>query len=253
MAKLGGTAIDYLSRTQQQGSKPPSPLSEQDTRAANQFPTPSSSEGKLLARLCQFDQGPKIKAVKELLRRGCKEGSAAYLCRMTDADFLEYANLVSRIQLAEYACNMGRERLSSISYGWLRALARCQDSAGGCRGLLSLQVSGVSQDLSAAMQGGTCAYLAGAQAQIDADEAKNAAWDTYRKCVSAKIITLDDGRSPADVIARGVFAQCRSQSPVSNMYEPGQSVIDLLTGRILEERQARRTSPKSRSAPKVEG
>lgn len=249
------TELDYVSRTRrEQGNV--KPLHSWERSMEFRLPTPNSAEGRLIARVCDIDTEVKSRRARAFYSQSCntKPTPTHYMCSMDDRAYLEYHNLISRLGFGRVACGMTQEEIDNIKLGWLMSLARCRDGQDKCRSQITSLAYDVGEDISRKLRGEQCTYLAGAQARIDENEAEEAAWDRYHKCINVKVVTLDDGASSADVIARGVFAQCRGQAPVDSSFEPGQSVIDTITGLILEQRQAKRRPAKSnRTAPKVDG
>lgn len=251
------TEIDFEAGTQRNSGMTLS-ISAGYKDMSHRLPSPTSGEGRLIARVCGSNPAAKIQEIREMLTRfACrtKPTPTHYLCSgMDDQAYLEYSNLVQRMAIAEVSCDLSKEQHTKLLWGWTREFSRCKDSAVKCRNQISSKAYAVSADVSRKMRGEQCTFLPGAQTQIDADEANEIAWERYRKCVREKVVSLDDGLSSAEVIARAVFAQCRGLAPISSTFEAGPAIIDPITGRVLESRQAKRSPSKTRpKANNVEG
>lgn len=255
LSRGGATELDFVTKTRMEQGKL-KPLHSWERSMEFRLPTPYSAEGRLIARVCDIDTEVKSRGARAFYSQSCntKPTPTHYMCSMDDQAYLEYHNLISRLSFGRAACGMTQEAIDNIKLGWIMSLVRCREGQDKCRSKITSLAYEVGEDISRKLRGEKCTYLAGAQATIDENEANEAAWDRYRKCITVKVVKLDDGASSADVIARGVFAQCRGQAPVDSSFDPGQSVIDSITGLILEQRQAKRRPTKpNRTAPKVAG
>ena len=244
------TDWDFLTKTRTQNGKVTS-IDLDAKMWLHRFPSPNTGEGRLVARLCGINTAAEVARSRAAFAETmCKDKSSSdrYLCTMDDRGHLQYQHLIKLVGMTKRACGLTEEQVSNIQFGWFNEFFRCGVRSETCPREMNYKARRVARDLSDVLSGETCTYIPKAQAEIDQMAAKASALAVYGKCLRDRAVTLDDGVSSADVIARAILSQCRNVAPEDMLSSSlSQPAVDSITARVLENRQVKRNAaPKAR-------
>lgn len=236
------------------------PLSEDEKMRAVQFPTSGSSQSRLVRALCQnelfFRQFHELTGDDVQKQWGCGTPrlAKAPMCE-PDLETRELlGQLIMRMGQVEKACAVSDEQTNLVTRVWLKDVEACRGAACDL-GTLRMRVGGLGDDLSRAAAGQRCSYLPNAVKRAQQDEARDAASLRFTACLAKTIPELDDRVSPADVVAEGVYAACRSEltPDLASSSNFATTVIPSVTSQVLRARKESRKSaskPQPKPAPK---
>lgn len=226
------------------------------------FPTTRRPEGRMLRILCVDANGANDSSLAALaaeLRAGWNCASAsptvpAVWCRNEPqvTDVLALAAL--RLGQASKVCGTSASELNALLASALSEIQwngrTCASEDANCFvAKLESQTSEIGQDLAGAEVGGTCSNTERTLKLLGERQARDAAMAKFWSCVATLVRSYDDGTSPADSVATGVYGACQ-QSLVtpgtSSLSEnPGLqgAVMPRIVASVLAERARKRLRP----------
>lgn len=253
------TVWDYAAEKTYWAGKPFN-LSDAERADSSAFPLSTSTEGQLIRYVCQQNYLPNAKreagavAMQKELGCGSEAITSTPICAKDAATLETLHSLFFRLQQVERACSVSRKQTLAVMFSWLADVAECSRVERDC-GISSIQsnISGLGADLARAATKQSCSYFSRSVMTAAENDGRRSATARFHVCVKQAIPAMDDNRSPADVVAVGVFGACRGelapQQARSDVYE--KTILPALTASVLQFRRIARTPvPKNVFKPK---
>lgn len=249
---------NYLERTSEHGGRS-SEMGEQEESRAVKYPSTLNSEFQVIRYLCESE--PVLKENHEVggatlqARYKCDraDNAGTAICK-PDQETRELLGLLTtRTVQIEEACRVDSVELDNLLAHWLSKSMKCRTRGGEPCGLSSLHwaTHGLGEDLARVQLGQSCTYLPDALQSMKKEERDEVALDIFRTCVTKNISALDDRISPANIVAEGVIASCRSHLTASLVSGPEfiSGILPTITAGVLRARQEPR--PTAARKPKT--
>ena len=162
-----------------------------------------------------------------------------------------------RLWQAKTACGLSEAEADSLLSAVLIDGSRCRNDDSNCTmANIRLLRSGLDDDLAGVASKKACTNVKWRLERLQEDRAREAAISLFWSCVGAAVRTIDDGISPADSVATGVFGACRQtlvtpgpNSPVENPLMQA-AVMPQIIARVLAERARKKASPPPTRKPR---
>lgn len=242
---------NYRDRTSEYGGRK-SVMNEEQRWRAVKYPEAGSSEFQVMRYLCESEPGFKeqheLRGESLQARNRCDraDNAAKAMCK-PDQETRELLGLLTiRTVQIEEACEVDSDELDSLLAHWLLESSKCRPRGGKPCGLSSLRSATyrLGEDLARAQLGQPCRYIPIALQSMQEKERDEIALDLFRMCITKTIPALDDRISPANIVAEGAIASCRSHLPsdLTSGTEFTSGILPTITAEVLRARKKPRSS-----------
>lgn len=233
-------------------------MDDQERSRAVHYPGAESSEFQVIRYMCESEPGFKeaheLRGASVQARNKCDRADNATkaMCKPDQETRELLGLLITRTVQMEEVCGADSDQMDALLAYWIAESLKCRTRGGEPCGMYSLQsaTSTLGEDLSSAQLGQPCRQLPIALRSMEKRERDELALDSFRNCVTNSIQALDDRISPANVVAEGVIASCRSHLPsdLVSGTEFTSGIVPTITAGVLRSRQKQPPATHKRKA-----